>query len=717
MIASTQNTDQSIPSDGIVHDSLPSQEQTISLWRNRIKAAKKHFTEDFQRMKENMEFAAGIQWEGQLAVNDSSNRYISNFITKHVNDKVASLYAKSPKCEAKKRDRLVYQIWDGKVESEWAASVAVQGAMMGGMPNPQAMQAMALLQDIQQGRQLNAMLDKICKTIEILYQYQCDTQAPSFKFQMKQLVRRVITTGVGYVRLNYVAEGENVLNAAITDDSLAIRLKKAKHIMMDMAEDKVQDDDPRVEQIKMLLESIQTSVQDGDMTNVEERLEMDFPDSKAVIVDPKCKSLKGFMGAKWIAQEYIMPLEDANAYFGLRGPDSITTGGQFIEYASDGLEKPNALSETQPKDSAKSPLGCFWEVFDLTTKESFFMCDGWRWYVQAPKPLAPCTNRFWPIFALTFNDIESDPGEKVHPYPPSDVQLLKSIQKERNRCRDELMMHRKTNRPFFGCLAGSLEPDDEDKLANHETGELIRFKRVPTGANGVEDLENALWKWEGSPIDKSCYDTTPLEQDASLAIGSNQIQQGMSIRHTAATPAVIQEQARVSGNSSNVDDLDDLLSELAQAAGEIMLKVFRPETVKRIVGPGAVWPDQNREDFLNSIYLDIVAASSGRPNKAVDVQNAQQLGPLMMQAGANPVALIEYYAKVLDANLNPADFFPVAPPMAPPGGPSQGPAQGQPPQKPQHPQAPMMHNQQPGRVGNQPGGQGLLPGIAQGGPH
>jgi hypothetical protein len=155
--------------------------------------------------------------------------------------------------------------------------------------------------------------------------------------------------------------------------------------------------------------------------------------------------------------------------------------------------------------------------------------------------------------------------------------------------------------------------------------------------------------------------------------------------------------------------LDDLLSELAKAAGEMMLREFSPTTVQRIVGRGAAWPDQQREDFLNAINLDIVAASSGRPNKAVDVQVAQQLVPLMAQAGANPWALIKYLANVMDANLDPMDFAPQNPPM-PQGQPGQQP-QGQSPAK-----KPEQHPQHPGVVGQQQGGQQPVA-VQQGGAH
>ena len=702
---------------GKQQDIPPSEEATIKLWRKRIKDAKVHFEPDFKRMRENMEFAANIQWAGQESVDDASDRYIANFITNHINSKVASLYAKDPKCQAKVRDRLNFALWDGSVEQMQGATMALAQAQMTGMVTPQAMQAQGILQDIQQGKQWEAMCKKVGKTLEILYGYQCDTQAPSFKYQMKQLVRRVVTTGVGYVRLNFVRNADHVLSSSLTDDSLAYRVKRAKAILSGIKDDKIQENDPRVEQLRLLFESVTSSIQQGDMTNVEERLEFDFPSSTSIIVDPRCKSLKGFIGAEWIAQQFIMSLDAANSYFGLTGENMVTTGGEFVQYADDAIELPRPSQDGKPEDVNKTPMGCFWEVFDLTTKTHFFICDGWRWYVQAPKPVDPSINRFWPIFSLSFNDIECEPGQKVHVYPPSDVQLLKPMQKERNRSRQELREHRVGNRPFHWTMKGWMSEKDRESLSNHETHQLIEMEGQPV--NG--DMGNSIGHWNGTPIDQALYSTAPLDDDSRMAVGSNQVQQQMPIRHVAATPAVIQEQARISGVSSNVDDLDDLLSEIAQAAGEMMLREFSPQTVQRIVGKGAAWPDQQREDFLNELFLDIVAASSGRPNKAVDVQNAMQLGPLMLQAGANPIAMIEYYAKVLDSNIRPADFFPAVPPtpMQPGGAPAQG-AGNPPPHQPGssgQPPRPQPGHPHPGNVGMQQGGQQMPPGVQPGGQH
>lgn len=693
-------------------DQSPSEEQTVKLWLQRIRHAKAHFEPDFKRMRDNMEFAASIQWAGQTTMDTED--YVANFIAHHINQKVASLYARDPKCIARQRKRLNYQIWDGTVEQQMGAQMALQSAMMMGMPTPQAMQAQMLLMDIAQGQQWEAMLDKVGKTLEILYGYQCDTQAPSFKFQMKQLVRRVITCCVGFVRLNYVQNFDHVLSSSLTDDSLAFRLKRVKAIMSGIEDDSIQTDDPRVEQMRLLLESVQSSVKQGDMTNIEQRLEFDFPAASSIIIDPKCKQLKGFIGAEWVVQQYILPLDTANSYFELRGDKMVKVGGEFKQYADDGIELPQPSQDGKPNDVAKTPLGCFWEVFDLTTKCSFFLCDGWRYYVQGPAPVEPSINRFWPIFSLTFNDVETELGQKVHIYPPSDVQLLKPMQKETNRTGQELREHRKVNRPFFWGIKGAFSEANLKKMADHETGEYIEMENPLLGANGAQNVVDGMGKWTGIPIDQNLYSRATINEDIVKTVGSNQMQQGQPIRHVAATPAVIQEQARMSDVNSNVDDLDDLLGEMANAGGEMLLRAFSPQTVTRIVGKGAVWPDQQREDFLNSLYLDIVASSSGRPNKAVEIANFERIAPILIQAMQNPALwpLVEEGLKRLDDRLNLEPFFKAMQlqqqMMMMQGAQQQGQEQKQGQQSPQKKQSPPQQ-----ATGQPPMSAQPMPGIAR----
>ena len=267
---------------------------TVKLWTKRIKAAKKFFEKDFARMKENMEFAAGLQRAGQTTI-DSGAEYICNFVNHEVNTKVAALYARDPKAVARRRKRLDFEHWDGEISSEWAATKAVaqgqQKLMQTGVPDPSALMAQQLLKDIETGKAMRQLLERIGRTMEYVYSYECDSQAPSFKYQMKQLVRRVVTTGVGFVRLNFSRLGDSCLSQTGTDDSISMREKRAALIEeLDKAGD-LTEDDPRHQQLEQLEESLAASEAQGDEQNLEERLEFDFPPSTRIIVDSRCTSL------------------------------------------------------------------------------------------------------------------------------------------------------------------------------------------------------------------------------------------------------------------------------------------------------------------------------------------------------------------------------------------------------------------------------------------
>ena len=245
-------------------------------------------------------------------------------------------------------------------------------------------------------------------------------------------------------------------------------------------------------------------------------------------------------------------------------------------------------------------------------------------------------------------------------FPPSDVDLMRHPQKEWNRTRQALREHRKANAPAYLVRADRLTPEDKNKIVDHEDSEVIEIQ----GLMKDEDPNGLLTPLRHDPINPTLYDTGSLERDILMSVGTQQADIG-PVGRTTATESSISEHSKMSTRSSNIDDLDDLLSGLAKSAGEMMLREFSGETVKRIAGDGAVWPEQNREDFINQIYLDTKAASSGRPNRALEVQNIQTLGPLLLQAGANPVGIVEEVVRRLDDQLEVERFLPLTPaPMA-----------------------------------------------------
>jgi hypothetical protein len=108
--------------------------------------------------------------------------------------------------------------------------------------------------------------------------------------------------------------------------------------------------------------------------------------------------------------------------------------------------------------------------------------------------------------------------------------------------------------------------------------------------------------------------------------------------------------------------------------------------VQKVVGPGASWPMLNKADYINQIELSIKAGSSGRPNQQLQVSNRRILTPLLLQAGANPIAVIEDVVRVMgDDSIDVQEFFPIpgqftpAHPEMPMGSPMGLPPNGQPP--------------------------------------
>lgn len=659
----------------------PREEARVKQWLSRINAAEKKWDDDFKRMKHDMEFTAGKQWDEQTSID--GDRYVANLTLRNVAQKVSALYARDPKAVAKQRDRLNYQLWDGKIESLAFAFQKMQEAMMVGLPpDPNVM---ALLNDYQTGKSMVELIDRVGETLEVLYQWQIDAQEPEFKKQMKQLVRRVVTCGVGYVKLVL----ENEQTPPMTGDgpaerSLSVRLRDIQALVKQMQNDGADGDDPRVQEVQELL--VGMAVQ-PDPNAIETRLVFGFPCSTNLIPDPKCRCLKDFVGADWVAEKFPRPREEVEAYFEVEldtaGPDAVTTFN----------EKGAALSpgDTVDSETQVENVNCY-EVYDKVSRSRFIICEGYCGYLLPPEPCVPKTKRFWPWFTLTFNDVEVEDGLEVSIFPPSDVHLLLHPQKEWNRSRDYLRDHRKSSVPFYISTV-PLTAADKILLASAKPGDVIELQGMPPGT----DASKVLAAFQPATLNPVVYDTAPLTQDVLMTSGQQEANVG-PLSGATATESTIAEQSRLSHASSNVDDLDDLLSDLARTGSELMLRGMSEAAVKRIAGPGAVWPPPDQvEDFVNEVFLEIEAASSGRPNQALDTAKFQQVAPLLLQAGANPKGLVEWGVEVADIRAPMDSLFPLvqqAPMGAQPVTPSKATA-AKPPTQPMATNNPMPSAQNP----------------------
>jgi hypothetical protein len=159
------------------------------------------------------------------------------------------------------------------------------------------------------------------------------------------------------------------------------------------------------------------------------------------------------------------------------------------------------------------------------------------------------------------------------------------------------------------------------------------------------------------PIDPAVYDTAPTYEDLLRVLGSDQADQGTTSGATATEVSVAQF-AQHTDTSSIIDDMNDLLTDLARAGGELLLLNVSAQVVQEIVGPGAVWPEIDRETVAKNVYLEVEATADNGPDKQQDIQNMTQLLPILQRIpGISPEWMARQLIARMGADIDLTDAF------------------------------------------------------------
>lgn len=646
----------------------------INSWVERIKSVKGATRTKlaFERMDKCMQLAkdgADKDWV------QGDKNYVVPLLNRLTNQAVAQLYAKNPTAEAKRKKRRMATVWDGTLSSLNEAKQAMMNSSQ--MMQPPDPNMAAILQDAEVVKQYDIMMDGVADTLTILHNYFIQDPAAQYKQQFKALVRRTKVCGVGYVKLSYQRILEVNPDVMVKLNDATEQLATMRQLMASASRDELPEDSVGEEQLKTLIDQLQ---QEPELI-VQEGPVLSFPRSKAIIIDPACVQLKTLAGADWTAEEYEKTPAQIEEIW------KVDISGQYTEYKSEDAnwqrweEKDGELNKTQ--------AARVWRVMNRKTGQEFVIAEGYKDYIKPPAPPDIKLKRFFDIFPLVFNEVESE--EDL--YPPSDIWNGRHLQSEYNRSRQGLREHRLMNRPGYVASKGTFEENDLDAFESHAIGAIIETSVQITGEQKISDLIQAKPVMQ---IDPKQYETDSIWADILRVMGQQQADSGPTAESTA-TESSIAENSRQIGISDSSDDIDDILSLLAQAMGEIMLTEMSPDTVKEIVGPGAVWPSlpQTREEIAESITLSTKAGASGRPNQAADLQKLQTAMPFILQVpGINPIPIGEKFMGLLDIDIQAAvveglpsmqaqNNVAAKPPTpaagAPPGGPpgAQGAAGGQ----------------------------------------
>ena len=583
------------------------------------------------RSRKSQVFAGGKQWANQT---DEDDRYVTNFVVRHINQTVAALYAKNPTMKCQRRKRLDYTLWDGKQSTLTMAMQSIQQTTMAGLPpDPNAL---ALAQEIEMVKADQMMVDRHCMTLELLLAYSMEENR--FKRRAKQWVRRAKTAGVAWCRVGYQREFDKKPETWNQINDITNMLSR-----MDTMRDQL-DDEEKIEehdQIAMVLQKMMERLQGEEEIVVREGLVYTFPRTTAVILDRHTTDLRGLSDCWRLTEEHCMTLDEVHDIFGVNLNDR-DAGWTFTPYT---IDKETGEPTTGKSKEEEGPEYCLvWEIFDRRVGMVYFLVDGCYKFLRMPAKPDVELERFFPHFALTFNEIDHD----SEIYPPSDVEILMHPQKEYNRAREALRQHRYANRPAWVAPSGTFEDKDLKSLEGFKQGDIIFVQGLAAG----QKVEDVLQRMPAAPIDQNVYTVQPMMEDMLRSTGSQEANIGPTSGATA-TETSIAENSRVDATASNVDDLDETLEDIARASAQILLGNMSMETVQRLIGPGAVWPTLSQQEIVEEVYVAIEAGSSGRPNRAQEIANLERLLPLMLQIpNLDPMWLLRLAVRRLDETID-----------------------------------------------------------------
>lgn len=625
--------------------------------QKKVKADKTHHDKAFEKMRRDMHIA---RYGYEAGYNDTW--YSANLAGRHVKQKTALLYAKNPKAVAKRRETLDFTVWD---EDPKSLEMAMQTLMMSqqlmaqqpidpmtGAPTidendpttQQMMQAFqtaqATVADFQQGMERRKQIDKIGKTLEILFAQALREQKPvDFKVGMKQLVRRACTTGVGYVELAFQrTKGPRPeITEKLTDFRARLDHMRVLAEKVSDTENPILPDDAEISELQSSIAALQAEPE----VVLREGLIIDFPQSTKVIPDKLCRELVGFIGARHLTIEYMYTPDEVREMFG------VDLQGKFKGYTGDGKSDEVQSNVIVDSESAENKPGkanglvCVWKHYDKTSGLVYLVADGYSDFLREPGPPDVFVEDFWPVYALTFNAVESE----SELFPPSDVALLRHQQHQYNMSRQGMTEHRKAARPRFSARRGALSDTDKEQLKKAEAFDVIELD--------LEGNINELMQSIQIPgVDPNLYGTEQYFTDIQLAVGSSEAQFGMTGKATA-TGEAIAAGASKSSDDSSIDDLDGFLTVIARASSQILLREMSEEQVKAVAGVGAVWPQMSMAQIADEVFLEVEAGSTGKPNQAVEIQNLEKLMPFLLQIpGLNPTWLLKQMLRRMDDKLD-----------------------------------------------------------------
>lgn len=535
------------------------------------------------------------------------------------------------------------------------------------------------------------MLSQFCRTAELLLT-RAFVKEGRLKDRAKAAVRRAFTSRLAWAKITYSRDKRTdplVVNQLKDSQDNIQRLEAQLQRLRNPQ--RLADTEAELGQLRQLVASLQQKTE----VVVNEGIVIDILEPTAIVVLKENRQDFGdYVNAPAIVHTEFYSRDVMEQQFGLSCED---------------IEK---LTKYSRSGEAAAQGDCeFYGVHEIWCQDDqtvYTAADGLDRWLRAPWIPKGQGARWYPFFALGFYLVD---GQE---YPLSGPELLAKLQADYERMRDDQEHHRSESMPAYFVAGGGLDEADITAIANRKRSELNVLKNWTPGTS----FEQVVGRFQPVPMNPAVYDGRTIRGDMELVFGVSDAAGGGVVDPKTATEAQIVQNGFGERVSAFVDTVEDWISEMAHYSLEVLLLELTEDQVKQICGAAAVWPTMNREEIYERVRAQVLAGSTGKPNKRMERETWMQLLPQLMQmmtayaqmvqAGQQAAAraikeLAKVTARKFDERTDVDRFFPdaPAPQPAPPA------LAGMPPGMPQDPSAPAM---QPGAAPS--GAPGMLTAAA-----
>jgi hypothetical protein len=462
------------------------------------------------------------------------------------------------------------------------------------------------------------------------------------KKKAKAMVRAAMTCAFGIVKVQYqrVTKGETdpIIRQRIADSQ--DNIKRLEGLIKELEDEKERSD---TESKKRELEETLASLQQQSEVVAAEGLVIDRVSSDRLVIDPAVEDFWEYETADWMAEKIPMRKSAARGAF----PDldlSTATTYKAGDTGRDNTQRRPMYSgpQTTATDDA---IIMVWEIWSRADNRIYTLVEGCnKQFAVAPYTPKVCGERWWPYFILPFQSVDGEFSAQ------SLVDLLERLQEEHNETRDKFAEVRRTIRPHL--IASGEVSDKKIEVKKHpELGEIIV---VPTEGGKLGDF---VLQGTTLTLDPAVYDTAPIRNDMEMVSGLQDAARSVVVQPKTATEAAISDQSLAARVSEFRDQIEDVLTEIAQYSSELCLLAMTPAQVETIMGvapeaeqlqvdpmmgetpepaktyewPGVDgWPPASPETVFNLVQIKIRAGSTAAPNKLQAQENWNKAMQLLM---------------------------------------------------------------------------------------